>query len=118
MTSSNCTTYPVRGFPAEVSWGGAKWFVQKALDLDDASAIRFRSLACDPARPHEMAATMTLAAPLEQLSSSHSTAEWSFEVSERISLVFDTHFFGCTTLFCPPPDNWKFEYVARDQVGI
>lgn len=26
------------------------------------------------------------------------------------SLVFDTHFRGCTTLYCPLESAWKFEY--------
>lgn len=118
MAPEGYTTYRVRGIPAGSTKAGAKRLIQRAAHCHQ-SDCHVKSLASDLSRLGEMVGTVTFDKAPESVYGLGGGDEWVLElpVSDEPddseldgSLVFDTHFRGCTTLYCPPESAWKFEY--------
>lgn len=107
MPPADYKTFRMRGIPAGTTPEKLQTLVAEAVSCKDASAVRVRSLAVDASRPREMVATVTFESIPEKLLDE--CGDWTIEAPRDITLVIDTHFHGCTTLHCPPADQWKSE---------
>lgn len=107
MPPTDYTTFRVRGIRAETTREDLQALVAQAVSCQDASGVRVKSLAVDASRPREMVATITFADIPEELSDG--CGNWTIEAPPDVTLAIDTHFHGCTTLYCPPADEWKLE---------
>ncbi|GME51093.1 nacht and ankyrin domain containing protein [Neofusicoccum parvum] len=119
MAPANNTTYRVRGIPARLSKDDVKVLIEKTLTESAASCdsethveVRVKSLAIDLAFPDESVATVSFKNSVETLLEPNEANKWDIETPDEITLLFDIHFYGCTTLHCPPKEDWTSDLVA------
>ncbi|EOD51789.1 putative nacht and ankyrin domain containing protein [Neofusicoccum parvum UCRNP2] len=119
MAPASYTTYRVRGIPARLSKDDVKVLIEKALteratscDSGTHVEVLVKSLAIDLASPDESVATVSFKNSVETLLEPNEANEWDIDTSDEITLLFDTHFYGCTTLHCPPKEDWRCDLIA------
>ncbi|GME53090.1 nacht and ankyrin domain containing protein [Neofusicoccum parvum] len=123
MSISNYATYRLHGIPKGSSRKDVRTLVRRAVRCDDDSNIRVGSLANELSEPGEMVATLSFDKTPEVLSGSSTAEQWRLEVpldepgEAKVVLLFDTHFHGCTTLHCPPGEDWKMDLIAISGLG-
>lgn len=87
--------------------------LQRALDLEDETAVQIRSLADSPYDESEAVATLTfseippkLSTPLEPPKITFTSKNILPEASQ-LNLILDTHFHEFTVLHCPEVKLWN-----------
>lgn len=97
--------YRLRGVPSELEPNDVKDLVKIVLALEDDIAVDVNSLADDPSRHGEKIATLEFSKTPRSFSKQTGNAEWRFSTKDnqwndrgKITLLFDTHFRGLTSL--------------------
>ncbi|KAL1625639.1 hypothetical protein SLS56_007223 [Neofusicoccum ribis] len=117
-------TYRLQGIPKGSSKDDVETFVRKAVHCGNDLNFRVKSLANDLSEPDRMVATLLFRSIPELLSGSSGAEQWHLEVpldksgKAEVVLQFDTHFYGCTTLYCPSKEDWKMDEDQVDKVNF
>ncbi|OJD35887.1 nacht and ankyrin domain containing protein [Diplodia corticola] len=106
------TTYRIRGIPIGWAEDTTEARIKDALSTTGFVQVKLRSLAVDLSRPAESVATVDFANTPEGLSVSNGVDEWRIQIADGPLLFLDTHFRGCTPLYCPSQESWRSDLVA------
>lgn len=121
---NKAVAYRLRGVPSKLEEQDVRELVKKALVLENDIIVHINSLADDPSRHGEKIATLEFSKTPRSLSKETGNAEWKFSVHDsqwndrgKISLLFDTHFRGLTSLHTSSDAECTIDLIAVSGLG-
>lgn len=126
--TKNYRNFRLRGIPVECqSRADVRDLVKRILSINFGASFVVHSLASNPLEIYSKIATLSFQTIPDSLSSAH-TNEWAFSLppdlnsdndrlSQKRSLVFDTHFSGFTPLQHMEDEGCKIDIVALSGPG-